>query len=303
MDGEQRLLVQRVNGILLEDLLQEHLAQCGGKLIDQTADAEVFIVDDVFLRVKDLAHLNGDLRLLIGLGQITQMGCHGADAHHGGGLAAHLKRLLNGGRNLVQLADAGPLGKLADQNHVSLAHGENKIVLPVRIQGLNRVRGDGLGLFQGANDKHAPGHVAGNPQFLGPHINVAQHDIVCDDILDKGATVVLLLVIGLGGIQRHGGKGADCFADLVVAEGKRGIVKLRPPAIQRLERLSGGNHHAPPCGIDRGDKLRPPLSDHGKLAARDDDSLAVDHTHRPVRVLLELQDYILKNSSRHCRPS
>ena len=67
VDGKQRLLVQGVNGVLLEDLLEEHLAEGGGKLVDQPPNAQVLIVDDILLGVKDLAHLNGDLGLLVAL--------------------------------------------------------------------------------------------------------------------------------------------------------------------------------------------------------------------------------------------
>ena len=70
VDGEQRLLIQRIDGVLLEHLLQKHLAQGGGQLIDQAADAQILVVDDIALGVEHLAHLDGDLGLLIGLGQI-----------------------------------------------------------------------------------------------------------------------------------------------------------------------------------------------------------------------------------------
>ena len=38
VDGEQGLLVQRIQRILLENFPQEDLTQGGGQLIDQTAD-------------------------------------------------------------------------------------------------------------------------------------------------------------------------------------------------------------------------------------------------------------------------
>ena len=81
VDGEQRLLIQRVDRILLKDFLQEHLAQGGGQLIDQAADTQVLIVDDVALGVEHLAHLDGDLGLLVALGQIPQVQRQRADAH------------------------------------------------------------------------------------------------------------------------------------------------------------------------------------------------------------------------------
>ena len=73
VDGEQRLLIERVDGVLLEHLGQEDLAECRRQLIDQAADAKVFIVDDGLFGVEDLADLNGDLRLLVGVGQLAQM--------------------------------------------------------------------------------------------------------------------------------------------------------------------------------------------------------------------------------------
>ena len=301
MDGEQRLLVQGVDGVLLEDFLQEHLAQRGGQLIDQPADAQVLVVDDVLLRIEDLAHLDGDLGLLIALGQVPQVGGHRADAHHHRGLTAGAQCLLDGGGDLVQVLDAGPLRHLPDQDHIPLTDAEDKVVLPVREQGLDHVRGNGLSLLQGADHEHAPGHVRHHPQLLGPHIDVPQHDVVGDDVLDKGPPVMFFLIIGLGRVQRHSGHGADRPADLVVPEGKGCIVKLRAPTVQRLEGLAVRCHDGAAGGIDDRNMLRPPLADHRQFAAGDHDALAVNDTHRPVRIFLELQHHILKNSSRHGR--
>ena len=75
VDREQRLLIERVDGVLLEHLGQEDLAERRRKLIDQAADAEIFIGDDRFFGVEDLADLNGDLCLLIGVGQLAQVAC------------------------------------------------------------------------------------------------------------------------------------------------------------------------------------------------------------------------------------
>ena len=113
---------------------------------------------------------------------------------------------------------------------------------------------------------------------------------------------MLLLIIGLGGVQRHRGHGADGLADLILSKGKSGVVELIAPAVEGLEGLSIGSHHGASRVIDDADVLCPALSDHGKLAAGDDDALSIDHAHRAIRVLLELQDYILKNSPRHSRP-
>ena len=74
--------------------------------------------------------------------------------------------------------------------------------MPVREQGLDHVRGDRLPLLQGADHEYAPGHVRRDPQLLGPHIDIPQHDVIGDDVLDEGPPVMFLLVVGFGCIQR-----------------------------------------------------------------------------------------------------
>ena len=103
VDREQRLLIERVDGVLLEHLGQEDLAERRRELIDQAADAEIFIVDDRFFRLKDLTDLNGDLRFLIGVGQLTQVARNGGDADDGLDKQLGPERLLDGLRRLQQL--------------------------------------------------------------------------------------------------------------------------------------------------------------------------------------------------------
>ena len=46
LDGEQRFGIQAVDAVLLEDFLQEGIAQGGGQLVDQAGDAQVIVGDD-----------------------------------------------------------------------------------------------------------------------------------------------------------------------------------------------------------------------------------------------------------------
>jgi len=80
VDGEQGLLIQGVDGVLLKDLLKEHLAQDGGQLIDQAANAQIFIVDDRLFCIKHLAHIDGHPSLLVGPRQIPDVVDHRTDA-------------------------------------------------------------------------------------------------------------------------------------------------------------------------------------------------------------------------------
>ena len=59
INGEEGLLIQRIDGILLEHLRQEDIAQGSGQLIDQTADTQIFIIDDALFGIENLAYLDG----------------------------------------------------------------------------------------------------------------------------------------------------------------------------------------------------------------------------------------------------
>ena len=65
LDGHEGFAVERIEGTVLENFLQEHFAEGGRKLIDETADAEVFVADDVLFGVEDLADFDRNLRFLV----------------------------------------------------------------------------------------------------------------------------------------------------------------------------------------------------------------------------------------------
>ena len=139
-------------------------------------------------------------------------------------------------------------------------------------------------------------------KLLSTHINVANKDIVGNDVLNEGALVVLLLIIGLGRVQGHAGHGADRAAHAVVAAGKHGIIEVAAPTGQSLEGLA---LHADTVAVGpfNGVHILGPLfADPGKLAAGDDAAVSVQNADDTVRRLLELQHYILKNPSRHDNP-
>jgi hypothetical protein len=77
---KERLLIERIYGALLENFLEEHLAQRRGQLIDEPRDAEIVVADDVLLGVENLADLEGDLRLLEGFGEVLDAAYDRADA-------------------------------------------------------------------------------------------------------------------------------------------------------------------------------------------------------------------------------
>ena len=223
----------------------------------------------------------------------------GAHAHHHGAFTIDPEGLLDLGGSLVQFLAARAVRQLADQNHIPLADAEDKVILAVREHGLNGLRGNGFPLLQGPDGEDAPADIGGHPQFLGPHINIAQHDVVGDDVLDEGTPVMLFLIIALGRVQRYRCHRTDGLADLIIAKGENGVIKLVSPAAERLEGLAVKADHAAGSAVYRRHILAPALADHRQLAAGNDNALTVDHADGSIRVFLQLQNYVLKDSSGH----
>ena len=72
MNRKQCLLIQRIDGALLEHLFQKRLAKSGRQLINQARDPQIVIADNGPLRIKYLSYFQSYLSFL-GLGiQIPQ---------------------------------------------------------------------------------------------------------------------------------------------------------------------------------------------------------------------------------------
>ena len=174
VDREERLLVERVDGVLLEDLLQEHFAQCRRQLINEAADAEVFIADDVLLGVEDLADLDRHLRFLIGLREVAQVRRHRADTDDHGALTVHAQRLFDLRGGLFKVAHLHIVAELLHEHHIVLAHGKDKARLPVGEDVLHGLDGDSVGLFvRAADDEHAAVELGLDVQLLGADVDIA----------------------------------------------------------------------------------------------------------------------------------
>ena len=127
-------------------------------------------------------------------------------------VAAIALGFLDGRCNLVQFLNADAVRHLADQNHISLTNTQNEVVLTVREQSLHHVGRNGFAVLQCTDYKHAAGDICRDTQFLCAHINIAQHDIVRNNILNKRSAIMLFLIIRLGRIQSHRSHGTNGLA-------------------------------------------------------------------------------------------
>ena len=211
------------------------------------------------------------------------------DAHEHMALAVLPQGLLDGGGHLLQILVGGALRHLVDQRHVRLTHADDEVILPVGEEILHHLQRDGLAAALHRPDhEYAAGYLGGHVQLLGPHIDVADKNVVGDDVLDEGALVVLFLIVRLGGVQGHAGHGAHGAAHAVITGGEHGIVKMSAPAGQRLEGLALQRNAAALGGVDGLHILGPLLADPRQLAASDDGTLGVNDAHGAIGGILEL---------------
>ena len=271
-------------------------------MVDQPADAQVVVVDDGALGIKNLTHVNGHLSLLIGPGQVPDMADDSADADD----HLYLQLALHGVGDLLchmdQFFAGGALLDLFDEDHVGIVDGDHKVALSVREDGLYGIHHCQIRCSHLPEQEHCPICLGGKMQFLCPDINVAQHDIVGDDVLDKGGLVVLFLIIGLGAVEGNRRHGADQLCLLVLAGDKDSVVKLGAPAAEGLERLAGGHCHFISGAVNGLHNSGPVLPNTGQIIAGNDDTVFVNDANDPICTLLHLKDNTLEHTVGHRFP-
>ena len=297
LDGEQGLMVQGVDGPPAEDLLQEHLAQGGGQLVDQPGNAQMIVADDGLLRVEDLSHLQGHLGFLEGAGQVLDGVDHCADTHGAVGVELPGEGIHDGAGQLVDilLVDIGL--DLLDQGDIRLVDIDDEILVLVREQVLQHVVGGDI-ILLGDLDQHAhPAHVKVEVQLMGFQIDVPGQDVVQDHVLDEVAPVVFLVVVLLDVIQRHGQDAHELGGLRVGALHEHGI--LRPGlSPEGLEGVPPGEEDLAVGELLRGDPLAD-LPNPPQLTAGNDHRRLVNDAQRPVDGIPHLMDDPLKQTIGH----
>ena len=119
-------------------------------------------------------------------------------------------------------------------------------------------------------------------QLLGPDVNIAGENIIHDNILDKGAPVVLLLIEGLGIVQGNKGHLAEASGGLIVAGAEHGILEVIGVAHNGLEALLGEGHNAFRSISHLQCRIRPTLSQQRHIGTGNHAALGVDNAEHPV---------------------
>ena len=152
---------------LREHLLEEHLAQGGGQLVNQAGNAQVVVADDGLLGVEDLAHFQGHLGLFEGAGQILNAVDHRADAHGAVGVELAGEGVHNGAGQLVDvfLIDVGL--DLLDQGDVRLVDIDDEVLVLIGEQVLKHIVGGDVVLLGNLHQHTHPADVGIEMELAG----------------------------------------------------------------------------------------------------------------------------------------
>ena len=124
----QCFIIEIIHRQSMQNLLDEHPAQRQRQLINQATDAQLFIVHDIFIRLKDFANLQRHLRFLIGTGNILQIAYNRTAGNINTAVCFRIQCFLDGLRNAVDFVRGFLLSQLLHQNNAVLIHRRYKIL-------------------------------------------------------------------------------------------------------------------------------------------------------------------------------
>ena len=151
IDSVESFLIEGIDGVLLEYLIEIHLAKSGGQLIDKAADAEVIVMNYHLVVFKYLADLDSHHCLLIALSKLAEVAGNGAYTDNGLEEKLGIESSLDLGSNSGNFLAVCAQGQLLDEDNVSLADAKNEVLLTVREKILHDLDGAYLDLLLLAN--------------------------------------------------------------------------------------------------------------------------------------------------------
>ena len=262
-------------------------------------------MDDGFLRIEHLADLDGDLRLLVLVRENAEMLRRRADADDTLEIEIVVQLLLDLLGDLVNfLVAVRGTGQLLDEDEIRLVDTEDEVLLPVGEHVGNGFERGHIGALRLADQQNGTGYVRSKVQLFGADVDISRQDIVGDDVLDEDRLVVLFLVIDLCLLKSDRGKDAHAARRGVMAIHKDGIIQPRAQPADGLICAEIGREDLIGIIAEAAVKIIELRADHGKLAARGNDSLIVHNADAPVGGILHLDDDALENPAGHnvCLP-
>jgi hypothetical protein len=132
LNRHQSLAVKRFQGAVFEYFLKEHLAQSSRQLIDQTADTQILVADNILFGIEHLAYFQRDLCFFVGTGEILDIINRLADTDGNTGEELRIQRISNGLGEFLNFLN-GRIGfNFLDEHDILLTDTDHIILILIR---------------------------------------------------------------------------------------------------------------------------------------------------------------------------
>ena len=294
LNGHESFAVERIERTVLEYFLKEHFAEGGGKLINQTADAEIFVADDILFGVEYLADFDGNLSFLVGARKILDVVNNRTDTDGNLRIEFGIEGVGDGLCDLFDFADVRVGLDFLDENDVLFPGGNDVILVLVRENVLNHIEGENIGLGVELNQEDHAGFFRVEAKFLRLDVDVAGENVVENDVLDERTLIVLFIVEILDVGERHCENGGDLFRVLVFPFDEYDVFPLGAGADRLIGISAGGNGIRSVCEFVPNSLSH--FANFHKFAARNDDAVIVHDADNAVNSIPHLMNYSLKKT-------
>ena len=227
------------------------------------------------------------------------MGNHSADADNGLNEQLVLQRVLHVDGDLFQIFCRSRIAQLLYNGNIRFVDAYHEILQLIGEQAGQHVHSGHIAMTNLPHQEHHTGRIGCKMQFLCPNVNITGQDIIHNNILNEGATVVLFLVVALCIIQRDMYHIAKQLRLLVITGAKRSILKHTGAVENCAEGLLCKGNCLLAGAVYLNGSIRPPLTQQRNICAGYHTALTVNHTKQPVRHIIQLLNDSLKNTIGH----
>ena len=111
----------------MKDLINKHFTDGNRELVDQPADSQLIIAEDIFFCIEDLTYFQGGMSLLVGIRQSGNILCNIAVSNPGRGHSFCIQHIHKHTCNRVQIVIVFCRLEFTDNDNSGIINGCNKI--------------------------------------------------------------------------------------------------------------------------------------------------------------------------------
>ena len=194
LNGHKCFTVEALERALLEYFLEEHFAKSRRKLINKTADAEIFIAYDILFCVKYLADLDSNLCFLKGTCKIADILNGGTDTYGNLCIELSAKCINNALSELFDRLHVNGGLDFLDKSNIILAYADDVVLILIGEQVLNHLIRNDFVLSVELDKKDDTYNVVAEMKLLGLRINIGRKNVIKNYVLNERSLVVLVVV-------------------------------------------------------------------------------------------------------------